>query len=225
VLIANTKSDRLIDWIGEYNSSLVPFNPFGASTVWRASAPAVRQFLYDLSKADGADQTRAPAGDPRNAEPYGELGLTSSADAEWGDQHGAPDDPQPGNGGTFDGATTAGTTTSTTTTTTTTFAPTASTLTSATRVASATVTQNKKGGTLTVTLAAKATAPVRIAIVVVGLDESASSIGTITVWAGATSATGTYPMGMTGEGQYQFEWMVSTDPAKSDLVLVIRRIA
>ena len=29
VLIANTGGDRLIDWIGEFNSYLVPFAPFG----------------------------------------------------------------------------------------------------------------------------------------------------------------------------------------------------
>ena len=59
----------------------------------------------------------------------------------------------------------------------------------------------------------------------VGLDESATYIATITVWPGATSATGTYPMRMTGGGQYQFEWMASTDPAESDQVLVVRQIA
>ncbi len=235
VLIANTKSDRLIDWIGEFNSYLVPFNQFGASTVWRASAPAVRQFLYDLSKADGADQTRAPA-DARNGEPYGELGLTSSADAEWGDQHGAPDDPQPGNGGTFSSATAATAPAGTTayagstgsTTTTTTFAKSSTTTTttaSSAKIASASVAENKKGGTLTVTLAAKTTVNVRIAVVVVGLDEVARLVTTTTVWAGSTSITGTYALGMVGGGQYEFAWMPSTEPAKSDLVLVIRQIA
>ncbi len=230
VLIANSKSDRLIDWIGEFNSYLVPFNQFGASTVWRASAPAVRQFLYDLSRADGADQTRAPA-NARNGEPYGELGLTSSADAEWGDQHGAPDDPQPGNGGTFSSAAATAAPTGTTayagstgsTTTTTTFAATSTTSTA--RIASASVAENKKGGTLTVSLAAKATTNVRVQVVVVGLDEVARAVTVMTIWSGATSATGTYALGLVTGGQYELAWMPSTDPAKSDLVLVIRQIA
>jgi len=59
VLIANTGGDRLIDWTGEYNSYLVPFSPFGAATISRAANPAIQQYLYDLSKADGADPTRA----------------------------------------------------------------------------------------------------------------------------------------------------------------------
>jgi hypothetical protein len=29
VLIGNTGGDRLIDWVGEYNSYLVPYAPFG----------------------------------------------------------------------------------------------------------------------------------------------------------------------------------------------------
>jgi hypothetical protein len=30
-MIANTGGDRLIDWVGEFNSYLVPFSPFGAT--------------------------------------------------------------------------------------------------------------------------------------------------------------------------------------------------
>src|SRR6185369_1749724 len=32
-----------------------------------------------------------------NGEPWGELGLVLQKDAAWGDQHGGPSDPQPGN--------------------------------------------------------------------------------------------------------------------------------
>ena len=39
VLIANTGGDRLIDWIGEFNSYLVPFAPFGMATVSRTLQP------------------------------------------------------------------------------------------------------------------------------------------------------------------------------------------
>ena len=35
VLIGNTGGDRLIDWVGEFNSYLVPFAPFGLATVSR----------------------------------------------------------------------------------------------------------------------------------------------------------------------------------------------
>src|SRR6185437_10916554 len=101
VLIGNTGGDRLIDWSGEYNSYLVPFSPFGAATVSRSLQPALFDFLYQLSASDGADAPRAAdtGSDPaRNGEPKGELGLVLQQDAAWGDQHGGPSDPQPGNG-------------------------------------------------------------------------------------------------------------------------------
>ncbi|MCH7645444.1 MAG: hypothetical protein IH974_11500 [Myxococcales bacterium] len=105
VLIANTGGDRLIDWIGEFNSFIVPFAPFGEFTVTRAVFPALFEFLYDLSEADGADPTRADdtaAGSStaaeRNGEPDGELGLITQKDGSlWQEQTGAPIDPQPGN--------------------------------------------------------------------------------------------------------------------------------
>jgi hypothetical protein len=98
VLVANTGGDRLIDWSGEFNSYIVPFSPFGIPTVFRSAQPQVVQFLYDLSASDGADPTRVAApGDPGNGEPFGELGLVTSGDAAWQDQHGGPADPQPGN--------------------------------------------------------------------------------------------------------------------------------
>ncbi len=98
VLIANTGGDRLIDWVGEYNSYLVPFAPFGQATVSRTLQPFLPEFLYALSKADGADPTRnAYLGDPRNGEPRGEMGLVLQKDQGWQDQTGAPADPQAGN--------------------------------------------------------------------------------------------------------------------------------
>ncbi len=53
------------------------------------------QFLYELSRSDGADRTR-PGAAARNGEPFGELGLVIQSDADWGDQQGGPADPQPG---------------------------------------------------------------------------------------------------------------------------------
>ncbi|WP_375173688.1 matrixin family metalloprotease [Pseudooceanicola sp.] len=98
ILIGNTGGDRLIDWVGEFNSYLVPFAPFGAFTISRNVQPQLYDYLYDLSEADGADTTRVVDGtDARNGEPYGEIGAVKQQDAFWQDQTGAPDDPQPGN--------------------------------------------------------------------------------------------------------------------------------
>ena len=98
ILIGNTGGDRLIDWVGEFNSYIVPFAPFGAFTISRNVQPQIYDYLYDLSEADGADTTRVADGTPaRNGEPYGEIGAVKQQDAFWQDQTGAPDDPQPGN--------------------------------------------------------------------------------------------------------------------------------
>ena len=101
VLVGNTGGDRLIDWVGEFNSFIVPFAPFGIATVSRQVPPGLFQFLYDLSRAQGADQTlTAYYGDqylPRNGEPYGEIGVITQKDDEWQEQTGGPRDPQPGN--------------------------------------------------------------------------------------------------------------------------------
>jgi Ca2+-binding RTX toxin-like protein len=98
VLIANTGGDRLVDWVGEFNSYLVPFAPFGAAAISRTLQPQLMEFLYDLSESDGADPTRVVDGDvARNGEPHGELGLVLQKDADWQAQTGAPDDPQAGN--------------------------------------------------------------------------------------------------------------------------------
>ncbi|HYT95205.1 MAG TPA: hypothetical protein VEL76_41190, partial [Gemmataceae bacterium] len=101
VLIGNTGGDRLIDWVGEFNSYLVPFAPFGMATVSRTVQPQLPEFLYALSRQDGADRTRAAdfGTDPvRNGERAGELGLVLQSDhGVWQTQTGAPTDPQAGN--------------------------------------------------------------------------------------------------------------------------------
>ena len=99
--IGNTAGDRLIDWVGEFNSYLVPFSPFGLGTVSRSPQPQIIAYLYALAAADGADQTRAAdtGSDPaRHGEPNGELGLVTQKDDGWQGQSGGPADPQPGNG-------------------------------------------------------------------------------------------------------------------------------
>jgi Ca2+-binding RTX toxin-like protein len=103
VLIGNTGGDRLIDWVGEFNSYLVPFAPFGMATVSRTLQPQLAEFLYTLSASDGADPTRwndtnaDPALRYRNGEPEGELGVVRQKDFAWQTQTGAPADPQAGN--------------------------------------------------------------------------------------------------------------------------------
>ena len=100
VLIANTGGDRLIDWVGEFNSYLVPFAPFGPFTISRAPQPQIAEYLYALGASDGADPTvyaDTGTGQDRNGEPYAELGVVVQKDFEWQDQTGAPDDVQPGN--------------------------------------------------------------------------------------------------------------------------------
>ena len=103
ILIANTGGDRLIDNTGEFNSYLVPFGPFGPPTTSRNPQPQLMDYLYELSEADGADQTLGSAladpNDPRNGEPNGEIGLVVQGDPGWQDQTGGPDDPQAGNVG------------------------------------------------------------------------------------------------------------------------------
>ena len=104
VLLGNSTGDRLIDWVGEFNSYFVPFNPFGLGTVSRQLAPGLAEYLYALSKADGADPTRATdnsAPAARNGEPQGEVGLLEQQDPKYEDQRGSPSDPQgPIGGGT-----------------------------------------------------------------------------------------------------------------------------
>ena len=97
VLIGNTGGDRLIDWVGEFNSFLVPFAPFGLATVSRTVQPGMYEFLYALSRAQGADRTLGSTTDPRNGEPFGEIGVVTQKDDAWQEQTGGPRDPQAGN--------------------------------------------------------------------------------------------------------------------------------
>ena len=100
VLIGNTGGDRLIDWVGEFNSYLVPYAPFGMASVSRTLQPQLAEFLYALSAADGADPTRVAdtGADPlRDGEPEGELGVVRQKDFAWQTQTGAPTDPEAGN--------------------------------------------------------------------------------------------------------------------------------
>src|SRR2546430_3014818 len=78
VLISNTGGDRLIDWVGEFNSYLTPYAPFGMASVSRTLQPQLPPFLEQLAQSGGADPTLAApyASDPtRFGEPYGELWL------------------------------------------------------------------------------------------------------------------------------------------------------
>jgi hypothetical protein len=117
VMVGNTGNDRMYDWSGEFNSFIVPFKPFGSPTVNRMPSPSVYNFISLLGLSAGADATLA--------EPFGELGFFTQSDEDWGNNHGAPRDPQPGNGpGSrdtqgIDGGTTTTTPIATTTTTTT----------------------------------------------------------------------------------------------------------
>jgi hypothetical protein len=101
VLMGNTGGDRLIDWVGEFNSYIVPFAPFGIATVSRQNDPQLPEFLYALSRSQGVDMTRtAETGNDaaRNGEPDGEIGLIRQQDhGLWQTQTGGPSDPQPGN--------------------------------------------------------------------------------------------------------------------------------
>ena len=115
MLIANTGGDRLVDWVGEFNTYLVPFAPFGEPTVSRTLQPQLDVFLLLLSQSAGADLTLAAqhGGDTvRNGEPFGELGEVRQHDKPyWQDEHGGPRDPQAGNipGGSRDVRVTSGT--------------------------------------------------------------------------------------------------------------------
>src|SRR5262249_32095153 len=86
VLIANPGGDRLFDWSGEFNTYLVPFSANGEPTVSRFPSPALEQFLLDLDRESGADQSLM--------EPNGELGLFTHSDPQWQQNKGGPRDPQ-----------------------------------------------------------------------------------------------------------------------------------
>ena len=100
VLIGNTGGDRLIDWVGEFNTFLVPFAPFGMSTVSRQVPPGLMDFLYALSRRRAPTSrwpSRPAPAEARNGEPFGEAGIVTQKDDAWGDQTGGPRDPQAGN--------------------------------------------------------------------------------------------------------------------------------
>jgi hypothetical protein len=71
--------------------------------VSRQVEPQLPEFLYALSRSQGADPTRATDGPltgtvARNGEPYGEIGLVVQQDhGIWQAQTGSPSDPQAGN--------------------------------------------------------------------------------------------------------------------------------
>jgi hypothetical protein len=98
VMIGNTGGDRLVDWNGEQNTFVLPYNPFGLPTVSRGLAPSLEVFMIALSKSQGADPTLAAQYNSdslaRNGEPFGELGMVRQGDAAMGDQNGGPRDPQ-----------------------------------------------------------------------------------------------------------------------------------
>ena len=50
----DTGGDRLIDWVGEFNSFIVPFAPFGIATVSRQVPPQLYDFLYAQAFSDPA---------------------------------------------------------------------------------------------------------------------------------------------------------------------------
>ncbi|OWK21135.1 hypothetical protein AJ88_20765 [Mesorhizobium amorphae CCBAU 01583] len=110
ILIGNTGGDRLIDWVGEFNTYLVPFAPFGIATVSRQVPPQLFDFLYAQAFSDGVDITRtADTGSINGDDNYsnvhmfmggveGEIGLITQKDhGFWQDQTGGPTDPQAGN--------------------------------------------------------------------------------------------------------------------------------
>ena len=100
VLIGNTGGDRLIDWVGEFNSYLVPFAPFGLGTVSRQVPPAPGSSSTPCPRPQGADPTLAqPTGATRRATASrtASSAWSRSRTTPWQDQTGGPRDPQPGN--------------------------------------------------------------------------------------------------------------------------------
>ena len=53
-LVADTKADWLIDWLGNFNDFEVPGPGYGAPTIVRSPSPWVQDFLLNLARADGA---------------------------------------------------------------------------------------------------------------------------------------------------------------------------
>lgn len=80
-LIANTTSDRLIDWVDDFNQYLSPFTGGYPNKITNPTAPIITA-LRSLGRGSGADQLLI--------EPNGELGLVQTSDPEWSDQIGRP---------------------------------------------------------------------------------------------------------------------------------------
>lgn len=80
-LIANTTSDRLIDWVDDFNQFLAPFSAGYPNKITNPTT-AIIAALRSLGRGGGADQLLI--------EPNGELGLVQSTDPEWIDQLGRP---------------------------------------------------------------------------------------------------------------------------------------
>ena len=102
-MIGNTGGDREIDWSGEFNSYMGPFNPYGQPTTSRLDNNTIEAYLMAVGMSAGADQTLAArhgGSAARDGKPYGELGIVNSSDPQAGDQKGGSRDPQPGTGNT-----------------------------------------------------------------------------------------------------------------------------
>jgi Ca2+-binding RTX toxin-like protein len=104
VLIANTASDRLIDWHDEANAYYVPWEHENEPVVIDDPNNDVAQLLLDLSLALGSDPTRPEVApqpswhgdgwdqlDFRNGEPFGEIGLVvaQSPNDNWWNEFGS----------------------------------------------------------------------------------------------------------------------------------------
>jgi len=90
----------MIDWVGNHNSFFVPFGQFGMPTIIRTLQPFIQNFLYAISKSDGADVNvglHYGGTAARNGEPFGELGLVLQHDAAWHEQVGPPFSKMPEN--------------------------------------------------------------------------------------------------------------------------------
>ena len=113
ILIANSASDRLLDWHDDANAYYVPWETNGESdhgdgtVIVDDPSEEIAQLLLDLGLALGADPTRPEVAVPysshdwespsfRNGEPFGELGLVvphdGSDDHDWSHDWGQDSD-------------------------------------------------------------------------------------------------------------------------------------
>ena len=100
VLIANTGGDRLIDWVGEFNTYIVPFSPFGMSTVSRQLAPGPEASSSTRCPRPRAPTRRVPPRPARTrratASPRARSAPSCRRTRPGSDQTGGPRDPQAG---------------------------------------------------------------------------------------------------------------------------------